>query len=154
MAEYDTDSTDVEEPTEAPAEEPTEAPEDSTDEAPTEDTDTDDGDRGDDGDHGLARVRKEAAAYRVRAREAEERVAALQQQIFDLLVKADGRLADPGDLPYADDLADADSVGEAISALLEAKPHYAARKPAALPEQSIGQEPTSGPTFGELLRSI
>jgi hypothetical protein len=69
-------------------------------------------------------------------------------------VAADGRLADPTDLPYAEGLETPESVSSAITGLLEAKPHYGARTPASLPEQSITTDEPTGSTFGELLRTL
>lgn len=100
----------------------------------------------------VSKLRDEAAKHRVRARDAEAQNAALQEQIFGLLVQLDGRLADPADLPYADGMATPEGVAAAIAQLLEAKPHFAARKPAALPEQSVAQEAPAGSTFSEWLR--
>ncbi len=98
---------------------------------------------------------------RSEAKERREAAAGLESQIDDLsrrlvasLVAQDGRLADVNDLPYSADHADPERLSEAISDLLAAKPHYAARRTSPLPEQSVDTDEPTGPTFGDLLRSL
>jgi len=70
-------------------------------------------------------LRRENGKYRQRAGEAD----ALATRLHTELVRATGKLADPTDLPFnADHLADAGTMSAAIDALLEAKPHLAARR--------------------------
>ncbi|SHX04506.1 Uncharacterised protein [Mycobacteroides abscessus subsp. abscessus] len=68
-------------------------------------------------------LRRENATHRARAVEVSRR-------LHTELVRADGRLADPADLPYdpthVDDPA---AVTLAIDELLKAKPHFASRVP-------------------------
>jgi len=155
MAEEEKETSDasVEEPVQAdPGTEDTEQVEDAApaDAAPDDELSDAEGD----GD-ALSKLRREAAGHRVRAKEAETRVSELQQQVFSLLVAADGRLADPSDLPYSEGVTDAEGVAALIDALITAKPHFAAKVPAALPEQSVdAPEAPAGPSFGELLRNI
>ena len=85
----------------------------------------------------VERLRKEAAEARVKAKRADE----LARELFAAKVTATGRLADPSDLPFSDDLvADADALNAAIDALLDAKPHLASRTPRG----DVGQGPTGG----------
>lgn len=74
----------------------------------------------------VEKLRKEAADARTRAKRADELGAAL----FTERVRATGRLADPSDLPFSDELlADPDALSEAIGTLLAKKPHLASRTP-------------------------
>jgi hypothetical protein len=80
----------------------------------------------------VERLRRENKRYREQAGHADTYARRLHTE----LVRATGRLADPTDLPFdADHLADADQLDAAITALLDAKPHLAARRPAG----DIGQ---------------
>ena len=86
-------------------------------------------------------LRQENGRHRQRAREAEQR-------LHVELVRATGRLADPTDLPYADDhLDDPEALTAAIETLLTAKPHLAARKPVG----DIGQGATKSATNVDLM---
>lgn len=81
----------------------------------------------------VERLRRESAKYRDRASDRD----ALAERLHRALVEQDGRLADPADLPYEPEHLDsAESLTEAIDALLEAKPHFAAKR---LPETDLGQ---------------
>lgn len=70
-------------------------------------------------------LRKENAKYRDRAKAANE----LREALWQARVAATGRLADPSDLPMPEDgdPLDAEQVDAAVHALLERKPHLAAR---------------------------
>lgn len=71
-------------------------------------------------------LRDEAAKHRVRAAKHDETKARLHVE----LVKANGKLADPADLPFNEDhLTDPDKLNADIDALLQSKPHYASRIP-------------------------
>ncbi|GCA97172.1 hypothetical protein [Mycolicibacterium sp. NCC-Tsukiji] len=73
----------------------------------------------------VEKLRQENGRYRQRASEADS----LANRLHTELVRATGKLADPTDLPFnADHLADAGTMSAAIDALLEAKPHLAARR--------------------------
>ena len=73
----------------------------------------------------VEKLRRENAGYRDRAKRVEE----LEQRLHAALVTADGRLADPTDLPFnAEHLEDAESLNAAITELISAKPHLKARK--------------------------
>lgn len=73
----------------------------------------------------VEKLRQENGKYRQRASEADS----LANRLHTELVRATGRLADPTDLPFdADHVADAGKMSAAIDALLEAKPHLAARR--------------------------
>lgn len=72
----------------------------------------------------VEKLRRESAEYRTRAKRADD----LAAQLHTARVAATGRLADPADLPYAEDLDD-DALGAAIDELLTAKPHLATRRP-------------------------
>lgn len=84
----------------------------------------------------VAKLRKEAADARVRAKRADELTSAL----WVARVAATGRLADATDLlmPEGADPMDSDALTTAVDALLEAKPHLASRKP----QGGIGQGAT------------
>jgi hypothetical protein len=92
-------------------------------------------------DYGYVKgLREEAKSWRIKAAKADE----LQARLHAELTKADGRLADPADLPFdADHLADSQKHVDAITELLNAKPHYATRKPA--PGSTIHQGPVGAP---------
>lgn len=77
----------------------------------------------------VEKLRKESAGYRDRAKTAEARISELEHALHTARVTATGRLADPTDLAYAaEHLDDTDALTAAIDALLETKPHLAARK--------------------------
>lgn len=84
----------------------------------------------------VEKLRDENAKYRQRAQQSDE----LAHRLHTTMVEATGRLADPTDLPYDDGhLEDSEALHRAIDALLESKPHLAARKPVG----SIGQGATT-----------
>jgi hypothetical protein len=100
----------------------------------------DDAEAGDQGDDDaetfprsyVERLRRENQRYREQAGHADTYAHRLHAE----LVRATGRLADPTDLAFdAEHLADAEQLDAAITALLDAKPHLAARRPAG----DIGQ---------------
>jgi hypothetical protein len=83
-------------------------------------------------------LRKEAAERRKAATDATKRAEDLARQLHQERVKADGRLADPADLPYDEGhLTDPDKLNADIATLLQSKPHYASRIPQ--PGSSIAQ---------------
>lgn len=72
----------------------------------------------------VEKLRSEAAAARVKAKESD----ALRKELFQARVQVDGRLIDPADLPYSDELlADGDALTGAIDELLARKPYLAKR---------------------------
>ncbi len=79
----------------------------------------------------VQKLRDEAAGYRVRAK----RTDALNARLATAQAALTGKLADPTDLPFTDDLldddglVDEDKVRAAVDALIERKPHLAARRP-------------------------
>lgn len=84
----------------------------------------------------VEKLRDENARYRQRAQQSDE----LATRLHTTMVEATGRLADPTDLPFEEShLEDTDALHSAIDALLESKPHLAARKPVG----SIGQGATT-----------
>jgi len=99
-------------------------------------------------------LRAEAKQRREVAADLESRVDDLSRRLVSALVAADGRLADPQDLPYDAAHIDPDALSEAITALITAKPHYGARRTSPLPEQSVDSDEPTGPTFAELLRTL
>ncbi len=115
MTEQITDEPDVVEPT------------GSTDEAPpTGETEPETFDR-----EYVQKLRDEAAGHRVKAK----RTDALNARLATAQAALTGKLADPTDLPFTDDLldedglVDEDKVRAAVDALIERKPHLAARRP-------------------------
>ena len=99
-------------------------------------------------------LRAEAKSRREAAAALEAEADGLRRRLVAALIAQDGRLADPEDLPYDPAYLDPDRLSEAITALLEAKPHYAARRSSPLPEQSVSADEPVGPTFAELLRNL
>lgn len=91
----------------------------------------------------VSKLRSEAAKARTRAKVADD----YAQRLHTALVTADGRLADPADLPFSEDhLTDHEKLTAAIDALLEAKPHFRSRKPAAGTDIGQGQRgPAAAP---------
>ena len=79
----------------------------------------------------VQKLRDEAAGHRVKAKRADGLAAALVTAQAALT----GRMADPTDLPYDDELLDDDGVPDeakvqaAVEDLLRRKPHLAARRP-------------------------
>lgn len=74
----------------------------------------------------VERLRKENAEHRIRSKRADD----LARQLLHSRVAATGKLADPADLEFAEDLLD-DMPGleAAIEDLLARKPHLASRTP-------------------------
>ncbi len=79
----------------------------------------------------VQKLRDEAAGHRVKAK----RTDALNARLATAQAALTGKLADPTDLPYDDalldddGLVDEDKVRAAVDALIERKPHLAARRP-------------------------
>ncbi len=79
----------------------------------------------------VQKLREEAAGHRVKAK----RTDALNARLATAHAALTGKLADPTDLPFTDDLldddglVDEDKVRAAVDALLERKPHLASRRP-------------------------
>lgn len=94
----------------------------------------------------VERLRREAADYRTRGQADRDAADALRGELWQARVTAAGRLADPTDLPMPADAeqVDADTVEAAIDALLEAKPHLAARRATG----DIGQHAQRGGNDG------
>ena len=113
---------------ETPAQDPQDAPE--TDEVPETPLESQDGTEDPETfprDY-VQRLRDEAAAHRVRARDRDT----LAERLVVALAAGTGRLADPDDLPRTPDLlADptAENVTAAVEELLARKPHLASRRP-------------------------
>ncbi|MGV0390081.1 hypothetical protein [Corynebacterium phoceense] len=77
----------------------------------------------------VEKLRKENGDFRTRAKAAEGRALELEKRLHAALVAADGRLADPEDLPFdAVHLEDADALKAAITELVERKPGLRARQ--------------------------
>lgn len=73
----------------------------------------------------VEKLRKESAKYRDRAKRTDE----LAHRLQTALVAADGRLADPEDLPYEDAyLDDPEALQDAITDLIRRKPGLRSRK--------------------------
>ena len=92
----------------------------------------------------IAQLRQEAAQGRVKAKRAD----ALARQATKAITASDGRLIDPDDLAFDEQfldeegLVDSDRVRAAIDALVERKPHLAARRPSSSLTQ--GAQPAPG----------
>lgn len=77
----------------------------------------------------VEKLRKENGDYRARAKTATERVADLEQRLHAALVQADGRLADPSDLPFdPSHLENPETLANAIADLISRKPGLKARQ--------------------------
>ncbi len=101
----------------------------------------------------VQKLRDEAAGYRVRAK----RTDALNARLATAQAALTGKLADPTDLPFTDDLldddglVDEDKVRAAIDDLLQRKPHLAARRPTG--DVGQGARPDPAPLgLADLLR--
>lgn len=87
----------------------------------------------------VERLREESAAYRVRAKRADE----LAHRLVTALAAGTGKLADARDLPYGDHLLDDDGVpafdkvADAIDDLIRERPHLASRRPTGSVEQGV-----------------
>ncbi len=79
----------------------------------------------------VQKLRDEAAGHRVKAK----RTDALNARLATAQAALTGKLADPTDLPFTDDLldddglVDEDKVHAAVEDLIKRKPHLAARRP-------------------------
>lgn len=94
-------------------------------------------------------LRKESAGYREKAKRVDE----LGARLHTALVKTDGRLQDPSDLPYElEHLDDPEALTAAIDALLTAKPHLASRRPAGFIPQGATAETGNGFSLAGMLR--
>ena len=111
----------------------------------------------------VARLRREAAERRTKAKAAEEALAAARSRVLALEVReaTRGILADPSDLLAhvgADRLLDddgepnADKIAHAARILLEAKPHLASRTPAGDVDQGARGKIAETFDFAALLR--
>lgn len=77
----------------------------------------------------VAKLRKESAGYRDKAKTAEAKIDELSKRLHTALVAATGRLQDPSDLPYAaEHVDDPEALKAAIDELLNAKPHLKSRR--------------------------
>lgn len=81
----------------------------------------------------VQQLRQEAADYRTRSK-------SLSTELVHAWAAVDGRLLDPTDLPVSavdtgeDGAISRDAVSAAIDALVKAKPHLAAQRPAPMPQ--------------------
>ncbi len=101
----------------------------------------------------VERLREESAAYRVKARRADE----LAARLVTALAAGTGKLADARDLPYGEHLLDDDGVpafdkvADAIDVLIRERPHLASRRPTGQVEQGV-REDEQGVSLLGLLR--
>ena len=90
----------------------------------------------------VQKLRDEAAGHRVKAKRAD----ALAARLVTAQAALTGRLADPTDLTFTEDLLDDDGlvddtkVQAAVGDLIKRKPHLAARRPTG----DVGQEHAQG----------
>ena len=102
----------------------------------------------------VQRLRDEAAGHRVKAKRAD----ALAGALVTAQAAATGRLADPTDLPYSEDLLDEDGIVDdgkvraAVDELIARKPHLAARRPRGDVGQGARPEPDDTGLAGLLRR--
>ncbi|PRZ41912.1 hypothetical protein CLV47_10738 [Antricoccus suffuscus] len=97
----------------------------------------------------VERLRAESAEHRVRAKRADD----LAAKLHAARVAATGRLADPADLPYAEDLLDDDAaLTAALDDLIASKPHLASRIPRGDVDQGIRETPDAPKGWGSLFK--
>ncbi len=102
----------------------------------------------------VQKLRDEAAGYRVRAK----RTDTLNARLATAQAALTGKLADPTDLPFTDDLldddglADEDKVQAAVDALIKRKPHLAVRRPIGDVGQGARPEAPADGGLAALLR--
>lgn len=100
----------------------------------------------------VSKLRQEAADNRVKAKRADD----LARQVVRAMARADGRLIDADDLAFDgafiddDGMVDSDRVVAAIDALVERKPHLAARRPNTPIAQGARPEPENVTLLGIL----
>lgn len=95
-------------------------------------------------------LRQENGKYRQRAQRADD----LAHRLHTSLVAATGRLQDPDDLEFNEDhLDDPEALKAAVDALLQARPHLAARRPRGDVGQGITSAPTDTVDLAGILRS-
>jgi hypothetical protein len=103
----------------------------------------------------VAKLRQEAADNRIKAKRADD----LARQVVRAMARADGRLIDADDLAFdvtyidEDGMVDSDRVVAAIDALVERKPHLAARRPIGAMAQGARPE-SDGVTLLGMLNSL
>lgn len=99
----------------------------------------------------VGKLRREAANYRTRLRESEQRADELARELVAARIRESGRLADPTDLDPDPALLEDGALDAAIDDLLERKPHLKARS-----FGDVGQHERSagdGVSLGSLLRN-
>lgn len=99
----------------------------------------------------VGKLRREAANYRTRLRESEQRADELARELVAARIRESGRLADPTDLDPDPALLEDGALDAAIDDLIERKPHLKARA-----FGDVGQHERStadGVSLGSLLRN-
>ena len=99
----------------------------------------------------VGKLRREAANYRTRLRESEQRADELARELVAARIRESGRLADPTDLDPDPALLEDGALDAAIDDLLERKPHLKARS-----FGDVGQHDraaSDGVSLGSLLRN-
>lgn len=99
----------------------------------------------------VGKLRREAANYRTRLRESEQRADELARELVAAQIRESGRLADPTDLDPDPALLEDGALDAAIDDLIERKPHLKARS-----FGDVGQHERStadGVSLGSLLRN-
>lgn len=103
----------------------------------------------------VEQLRRENAEARVGAKKSD----ALAARLVTVLAGSTGKLADPSDLPYSDDLLDEDGMPDetkvlaAVDELLTRKPHLAATRPVGDVGQGARGETAGMMSLAELLRA-
>lgn len=101
----------------------------------------------------VQRLRDEAAGHRVKAKRADS----LAARLVTAQAALTGKLADPTDLPFTEDLLDDDGlvddakVKDAVDDLIQRKPHLASRRPTGDVGQGARPEVDTF-SLGDLLR--
>lgn len=99
----------------------------------------------------VGKLRREAANYRTRLRESEQRADELARELVAARIRESGRLADPTDLDPDPALLEDGALDAAIDDLIERKPHLKARS-----FGDVGQHDraaSDGVSLGSLLRN-
>jgi hypothetical protein len=99
-------------------------------------------------------LREEAAAHRIKAK----RTDAANERMVRTIAEMDGRLFDAEDLTMSDDMLDEDGIAqpervrEAISTLIESKPHLAKRTPTTPLPMGVRETEEPAPSLFQMVR--
>lgn len=99
----------------------------------------------------IKELREENKRYRLNSKRADE----LAERLHAELVKADGRLQDPTDLPFAAEHLEGEKLTTAITELLERKPHLKSRRVSGdIGAGSRGESTAKAPDLISMIRNV